>query len=271
MAKTKKQRSGRWLSVLGVLALLAAVLLLVGVLRSGEGVSVRQTGQEDTLALPINVRKAEDFLTDEYGHIQYVGALAGVDVSAHQGAIDWARVKAAGVDFAIIRAAYRGYGVGGLIEDECFRQNLEGARAAGVQVGLYFFSQAISEAEAEEEADYIVSLLGGEALDYPIYFDWEEVSEEGSRTRNMGTYEVGNYALAFCKRITEAGYAAGVYFNQRYGYTIMQLEQLADYSFWLAEYREAPSFLYDFDVWQYTGQGTVDGIETIVDLDLFFP
>ncbi len=268
--KKPKKRGSGLPTVLGVLAMLAAVLLIVWCFDRSDGVTVSREGQDATYDLPINVRKAEDFTKDAEGHISYPGAIAGIDVSSHQGPIDWQTVKQAGAEFAIIRAAYRGYGAGGIFEDETFRDNFAAARAQGLKIGLYFFSQAVSSEEAREEADFIVSLLDGASLELPIYYDWEEISENGSRSSGMGGYAVGDYALAFCERITELGYEAGVYFNQRYGYTIMQLSQLQDYSFWLAEFRDAPSFLYDIDVWQYTGEGRLDGIDTIVDLDLLF-
>ena len=268
--KTKKQGYAIP-AVLGILSILAAVLLILWGIRQASGVTISREGQDAAYDLPINIRKAEDFSRDAEGHISYPGAVAGIDVSAHQGPIDWEKVRQAGAEFVIIRAAYRGYGAGGIFEDECFRTNFAEARAQGLKIGLYFFSQAVTSEEAREEADFVVSLLDGAALELPIFFDWEEVSEAGSRSSGMGGYAVGDYALAFCERVTELGYDAGVYFNQRYGYTIMQLSQLQNYSFWLAEFRDAPSFLYDISYWQYTGEGRLDGIDTIVDLDLYVP
>lgn len=273
---TKKKQNRRrprlhagFYSALSVLApiLAAALLLGLGLLRGGASAGV--DGADTSLDLPVNTRKAEDF-TRENDVISYPGAELGVDVSAHQGEIDWQRVKQAGVTFAILRIGYRGYTVGSLNEDSTFRANLDGALAAGLELGVYFYSQATSEDEAREEADFVLLLLNGRSLACPVFFDWEEVRDEESRTRGRATSEVAAYAAAFCERIEAAGYRAGVYFNQRYGYSIMRLKTLSRYEFWLAEYDDAPSFLYDFRYWQYTGSGQIDGIDADVDVDLRF-
>lgn len=265
----KQQKRSGWIA-LSVLAALLAVALMLWTQSFSEGVTVAEPGLDASFDLPINIRSADAFTKDANGYISYPGAKCGIDVSAHQMEIDWQRVRASGVEFAIIRAGYRGYGAGTLQEDEYFRANLAGAKEAGLDVGVYFFSQAISAQEAVEEAEYVLSLLDGAELELPVFFDWEEVGDDGSRTAGIESYLVGDCAFAFCRRIEQAGYTGGVYFNQRYGYTIMQLELLQPYSFWLAEYRNAPSFLYDFRFWQYTGEGRVDGIDTVVDLDLLF-
>ena len=270
MQKTIKKQSRVGLLTAAVFAAGLAVVLLLWLLAAPKSVRIEQPGLDASYDLPINIRSADAFSKTVDGYISYPGARLGIDVSSHQQEIDWQRVKAAGVEFAILRAGFRGYGEGSLIEDERFRDNLIGAKEAGLDVGVYFFSQAVSEQEAVEEAEFVLSLLGGETISLPIFFDWEEIGENGSRTAGNVSGLVGDCALAFCRRIEEAGYTAGVYFNQRYGYTIMQLEQLRSFTFWLAEYRDAPSFLYDFQVWQYTGEGKVDGIETVVDLDLLF-
>lgn len=270
MQKTTKKQSRVGLLTAAVFASLLAVSLLLWLLVTPKSVRIEQPGLDASFDLPINIRSADAFRKTADGYISYPGARLGVDVSAHQQEIDWQRVQASGVEFAILRAGFRGYGAGALLEDERFRENLIGAKEAGLDVGVYFFSQALSEQEAVEEAEFVLSLLDGEMTELPIFFDWEEIGESGSRTAGNVSGLVGDCALAFCRRIEEAGYPAGVYFNQRYGYTVMQLEQLQSFAFWLAEYREAPSFLYDFQVWQYTGEGKVDGIETVVDLDLLF-
>ena len=218
--------------------------------------------------IPINKRKTSDFSTDAKGRPTYPGAVLGVDVSDHQGNIDWERVRADGVSFAILRIGYRGYTAGGLNLDESFAGNYVQARKAGLQVGVYFYSQAVSEAEAAEEAAYVLELLDGVPLELPVFYDWEEVNQ--GRTGGKALSAVGGYAKTFCEKISEGGYQAGAYFNQRYGYTIMHLENLKDYSLWIAEYQSAQSFGYRTDFWQFTGSGQVDGIETAVDMDLMY-
>ncbi|MBQ6160450.1 MAG: lysozyme [Oscillospiraceae bacterium] len=219
-------------------------------------------------SIPMNDRRLEDYSLDEKGRPAYPNAVLGVDVSDHQGEIDWERVRADGVDFAILRIGYRGYTAGGLKLDESFARNYVDARNAGLRVGVYFYSQAVSEAEALEEAAWVVEMLDGVPLELPVFFDWEEVSK--GRTGGKANSSVGEYALAFCRTVTENGYEAGVYFNQRYGYSIMHLENLTDYPFWLAEYQDAQSFGYRVSFWQFTGQGRVEGIDTIVDMDLMY-
>lgn len=218
--------------------------------------------------IPRSSLSEKDFFQDEKGRAAYPGALLGVDVSAHQQEIDWERVKADGVDFAILRIGFRGNTEGGLNVDSAFAQNYVGARNAGIQVGVYFYSQAISSAEAKEEADWVLGILDGIALDLPVFFDWEEVSK--GRTGGKASSEVSDYAAAFCSAVEAGGYKAGVYFNQRYGYSIMRLEKLKSWSFWIAEYDSWQSFGYKTDFWQFTGSGRVDGIKTIVDLDLMY-
>ena len=204
---------------------------------------------------------------------KYVGegyeTLRGVDVSEHQYDIDWAAVAASGVDFAYIRLGYRGYTQGGLFEDAYFKANIEGAKSNGIKVGVYFFSQALDEKEAIDEANFVLESLKDYPLSYPVIFDWEDIQAD-ARTDGMDSVQLTKNALAFCSAIEKAGYRAGVYFNQRFGYEEFDLESLQDYVFWLAEYNETPSFSYHFQLWQYCNDGRVDGIHTDVDLNLAF-
>lgn len=244
----------------GLLAFILAFLLLAG---CGSG-HVKQQIPD----IPRNKRALSDFGTDAKGRPTYPGAVLGVDVSSHQGDIDWKRVRADGVEFAILRIGFRGNTAGSLNMDEAFAGNYVEARNAGLRVGAYFFSQAISEQEAREEAAYTLRLLDGVPLELPVFFDWEEAAE--GRTGGKASSEVGGYAAAFCQTLTEGGYQAGVYFNQRYGYSIMHLENLLDHAFWIAEYADCQSFSFRTELWQFTGSGHVDGIDTIVDMDLLY-
>lgn len=194
----------------------------------------------------------------------------GIDVSSHQGEIDWQQVKEAGIEFAIIRLGYRGYVTGELALDEFFVRNIEGAQAAGIDVGVYFFSQALTEEEAVEEADFVLKELEPYHITYPVIFDWEEVSSTSARTNEMNMLLLTACAKAFCERVEEAGLRGGIYFNQAYGYQQFNLLSLKDHIFWLAQYEETPTFVYDFQMWQYTNEGTVSGISTNVDLNICF-
>jgi GH25 family lysozyme M1 (1,4-beta-N-acetylmuramidase) len=195
----------------------------------------------------------------------------GVDVSSYQGDIDWEAVAATGVQFAMIRAGYRGYTEGVLHEDSCFRKNMDGAVSAGLDVGVYFFSQAVSEEEAEEEAQYVLELLDGYQLTYPVVFDWERQSVDTSRTRLTDGETQTACAAAFCGVIKQAGYLPMLYFSPSKGYDELELERFTELPFWLANYTQnwaATNFQYHFSMWQYEQNGTVDGIDGKVDLDL---
>lgn len=196
-------------------------------------------------------------------------ASVGVDVSSHQQEIDWELVAASGVEFAMIRVGYRGYTEGEIQEDSYFTQNIEGARRAGLDVGVYFFSQALNEEEAVEEASFVLEKIEPYALSYPVIFDWEDIEQE-ARSDGMDSITLTACAQAFCQTVEQAGYRAGVYFNQRFGYEEFDLASLRDYVFWLAEYNDTPSFSYHFELWQYCNDARVDGIRTVVDLNLAF-
>lgn len=224
---------------------------------------------------PLNEYDTEGF-TEQNGFIQYPGAVLGVDVSEHQGDIDWQAVRGAGVEFAILRVGYRGMTEGGLNVDATFEQNYQGAVDAGLQVGVYFFSQAVSEEEAREEANFVLQTLNGRELAYPVVFDWEtpipseELPAEDLRAYDISGEEVTRFALAFCQQMEKNGYTACVYTNKTMAYNTFNLEELKDYALWYAEYQPAPSLYYGFRLWQYSASGTVPGISGSVDLNLCF-
>lgn len=220
-----------------------------------------------------NQLTAEDFVLDpETGRIscQARKALTGIDVSSHQGEIDWSAVAADGVDFAILRIAARGYTEGKLLPDQMFERNYAAAMEQGLDVGVYIFSQAISEEEAVEEADYVLSLLQGRELQMPIVFDWEQMDNVEARTDAVDSETVTDAALAFCRRVEEAGYESTVYCNGMVGYLRYDLARMQDLDLWYAEYGSWPDFAYEFRIWQYSHTGTVNGIFGNVDLNLYF-
>ena len=223
--------------------------------------------------MPLNPYDRAGFSLDEKGRVTYEEngrrARTGIDVSTYQQEIDWEAVAADGIDFAILRLGYRGYTEGGLFPDQTFQTNLQGALDAGLDVGVYFFSQAITPQEAEEEADYILSAIEGYNITYPIAFDWEPISPgNNARTDGLDNQVLTQCAAAFCEKIRDAGYRPAVYFNQSLGYLRYDLRELTDYHLWLAEYDTKPDFYYHFDLWQYTHTGRVAGIEGDVDLNL---
>lgn len=194
----------------------------------------------------------------------------GIDLSEFQGEVDWQAVAADGIDFAVIRIGFRGYGKGALRPDERFAGYLSGAQAAGLDVGVYFFSQALTAEEGRQEARYVLELLEGQPLALPVYFDWEPVAAGDSRTTAYDYAALTDSAVAFCQTIESAGYEAGVYINRQQGYYHYELSRLADYDLWVADYNPYPDFYYGFDMWQYTADGQVDGIDIQVDVNLRF-
>lgn len=195
----------------------------------------------------------------------------GVDVSEYQGDINWEKVKSAGVEFAIIRVGGRGWGEEGrLYPDSRAQEYYEGAKAAGLQVGAYFFSQATSVTEAMEEARFALSLMEGWELDLPMVFDWEYVSS-AARTANVKARTLTDCTLAFCNVIEDAGLEAMVYFNPSQGRDLLHLEELTIYPFWLAMYEAPMNYPYEVEYWQYTETGSVPGIYGKADINLRLP
>ena len=175
-----------------------------------------------------------------------------------------------GIEFALIRLGYRGSTEGGLFVDDNFWSNIEGARAAGLDIGVYFFSQADNVDEAIEEAELVVSQLEGIKLEYPVGFDSEVVNFKGSEapTANLTRDEMTAIAQAFCKRVKEAGYDAMIYGNA-YDLARYKFDDMADWPIWWAEYgASSPSTTSVIDFWQYSNSGMVAGISTVVDLNL---
>ena len=225
--------------------------------------------------LPKNTYDNDLFQVNEQGFLTYNSddytCKIGIDVSRYQGTIDWAQVKEVGVDFAILRLGYRGYGTGKIVLDNTFYQNLEGALENDIEVGVYFFSQAISPAEAEEEAQYCMNALKGYDITYPIIFDWEDPNGSGEvRTDELDDKVLTQCAVAFCEAVKAGGYQPMVYSNLTYFYLHFDLNELVNYPFWLAQYNATPSFFYHFDMWQYGDAGIVPGIDGKVDLNIHF-
>ena len=248
--------------------------LTQGMFRSGTAFSYWVDVLED---VPKNPYTKDQFVKDEKGRLTYTGGYyaQGVDVSRHQGDIDWEAVAGDGIDFAIIRAGGRYYGrngSGALYEDVLFDQNMQGAIAAGLDVGAYLFSNAITVEEAIAEADLLLSRLEPywEHITYPVVCDWEYLGGNESRAYGVDSETITDCINAFCSRVREAGYTPMLYFNKFCGYVKMDLRDLKQYDFWFAEYTKYPSCVYDFQFWQYSSSGKVAGIRTNVDMDLCF-
>ena len=245
---------------------------------NGESTEYLQIAGQKVPVLPtvaVNSYDKSKFYKDDRDWIRYsdgnFNAPVGVDVSAWQGDIDWKTVRKSGVEFAIVRVGGRGYGsAGNLYVDKYYKQNIEGAHAAGLDVGVYFFSQATTPQEAVEEAELLIKCIQGYKLEYPVVYDWENVNSSSSRTRAsaLKNIDVTACALAFCHRMEQAGYEPMIYFNTYIGLICYDLSRLNQYDFWYAGYSSTPFFYYNFQIWQYTSSGSVPGIAGKMDLDL---
>lgn len=221
--------------------------------------------------LPANPYSAEDFAYDDRGYLTCTAGKTrlGLDVSEHQQQVDWQQVADAGMEFAFVRLGYRGYTEGGVYEDGYAAANLTGAKSAGLQVGAYFYSQAVTVEEAREEARFCVDFLKEHSIDLPVVFDWEFVSTD-ARTGQMDRQTLTDCAIAFCQTVEQAGYDAMVYFNPHIAENFLDLLALEDYGFWLSQYDGQMDFPHRVDFWQYTPSGSVPGITGDVDINLWF-
>ena len=276
--------------VLAVLLIVVTVLSLPGVLRTETQETVMQQPTEPATEAPTEPpTEPEPTLPppeeNPFGYLdfQYEGrylklregeSVTGIDVSSWQKEIDWEQVKASGVEFAMIRLGYRGYEKGTLAMDRYAIANLDGAIAAGLDVGVYFFSQALTPQEAEEEAYYVVENLEPyqEYITMPVVYDWEHVSDEDARSSDMRDPDIlTDCTLAFLQTIEVAGYRPMVYFNRTQSWKYLNLEELKDYEFWLAAYTQRMDFPYKIQMWQYTNKGKVPGVEGDCDINIYFP
>ena len=193
----------------------------------------------------------------------------GIDVSKWQKEIDWDKVKNEGVDFAIIRCGYRGSVTGSLVEDPYFEQNIKGAQAAGIKVGVYFFTQAVNEVEAVEEASMVISLVRDYELQYPVFIDTEGAGGNG-RADSLNVEERTAVCEAFCTTVKNAGLEAGVYASRNWYNNKLTAGTLESYAIWLAEYRSVPLYQGYYQMWQYTSKGKINGINGNVDLNVSY-
>ncbi len=226
-------------------------------------------------AFPATEYRAEGFDRFEerkirYEDEQYTSRL-GVDVSHHNGEIDWEAVRAAGYEFAFLRLGYRGYGAAGTMNlDKEFDRNVENARKAGLEVGVYFFSQAVNEEEAAEEAAFVIEHLRDHPIDLEVVYDPESILDDEARTDHVSGEQFTKNSLVFCKLIAEAGYRPMIYSNMLWEAFEFTMSDLMDYPFWYADYEPLPQTPYRFRYWQYDNQGTVPGIGGPADLNLEF-
>lgn len=203
------------------------------------------------------------------GALQQGSGKNGIDVSSHQGNIDWASVKAAGINFAIIRVGYRGSQTGALVEDSCFKKNIQGATANGINVGVYFFTQATTEAEAVEEASMALTLCSGYNLSYPIFVDTENGSG-AARANGLDKGARTACVAAFCKTIANGGRKAGVYASKSWYNNKIDASAFSNYFIWVAQYNTTCNYKGKYNMWQYSSKGSVPGIKGNVDVNIAY-
>ena len=286
--------------IMGIVAILAAVLLAVVFVFSmpymfrdedpetAKLENVRQTEPEEHVILEPTISETEpenptippdrnpynrydfQYNRNNYLLLQNVDSSPGVDVSAHQGPIDWQAVRNSGIEFAIIRLGYRGYGSGKLVEDEYAKQNLQAAKEAGLKIGAYFFSQALDIKEADEEIQFMLNMLADVYLDMPIVLDWE-IPTEDARTKDMDARTLTDIQLHFCGQMKKMGLQPMVYFNWHQSENLYYLSELEEYPFWLALYQDRMTYPWKVEMWQWTSSGKVPGIQGNVDINVYMP
>jgi len=198
-------------------------------------------------------------------------AKKGIDVSTFQGDIDWKKVKKSGIEFAIIRLGFRGYENGKIVLDSKFIDNIEGSLEAGLDTGVYFFTEALTEEEAIEEADFVIENLKEYKINMPVVIDVEESANiEKTRTRELTANQRTKNVIAFCERIKKAGYDVMIYGNLKSFMIMMNIDELEEYDKWFAYYRYPFHFPYKIKMWQYTAYEKIDGIEGKTDVNLMF-
>ena len=226
--------------------------------------------------VPLNSYRPEQ-MTERNGYKYYLDesgeciSRLGIDVSRYQREVDWTQVREAGIEFVIIRLGFRGYGEEGkLVLDELYEAHLKGALDAGLQVGIYFFSQAVSEDEAIEEAEFVLQNLNGYAITGPVVFDTEEIKDDTARTDEVSGTQFTRNCIAFCDYIQAAGYETMIYTNMKWLAFTLEAEELMGYQKWYADYEPYPQCPYEFSIWQYTETGSVPGVDGNIDLNLWF-
>lgn len=219
-----------------------------------------------------------DRLTEENGFKYYLDengeklSRPGIDVSEYQTEVDWNQVKDSGIEFAMIRLGYRGYGEAGtLVEDAMYRKHIEGALEAGLEVGVYFFSQAVNKEEVLEEAEFVLERIRDYNITCPVVFDTEEIKFDTARTDHLTPQEFTDHCIMFCDAVKKAGYETMIYANMKWMAFTLELERLAGYEKWYADYEPVPQCPYEISMWQYTETGSVPGVQGNVDINVWFP
>lgn len=285
--------TGRKTLFLGATALLVVVIIVISAVmlargprtssvellkKDGNTAKVNDMYEGDMTIPYYDIRTSnynpEDF-EEKNGVVTYAGdSFVGINVSQKAGEIDWNAVAESGVEFAMIRVGYRGNDKGRISLDSNFEANITGAAEAGLPVGVYFYSKAVTDTEAEEEANFVLEQIRPYQMTYPVAIFWEydrkdsgEVDEK-SRTVRCNGDQVTGFIQTFLKKIKTVGYKTAFYADKKMGYESLDLSRLTDHDMWYAEYQPAPSFYYDYKMWQYTKDGEVPGISKPVPITI---
>ncbi|MBQ8666744.1 MAG: hypothetical protein IJ526_07770 [Lachnospiraceae bacterium] len=234
----------------------------------------KKTYYEIIKDVPRNDYNLENNLINENGLLTYKDSkresVKGVDLSKYNGTVDFTKLKEAGVGFAMLRLASRGYGSGKISLDEKFVEYAQNAQVAGIQIGAYFYSQAVNENEAVEEANYIVGAISGFNVKYPVAIDIERVSGDEARTDKLTNKERTSIVKMFCDTVKGYGYKPIIYASSEMLVGGLDLKELQDYDVWLADEKIPTEYPYRFGMWQYNTKGHIDGITGDIDLDISF-
>ncbi len=212
-----------------------------------------------------NQFSADDFKVGEDGRLQYYGledipTLTGVQISRYQGEVDFKKVKESGIDFVMLRTGIRGTSEGAILQDDYFSRNIKDAKDAGLDIGVYFESAAVDEKEAEEEADFVINLISGKDITYPVAILAKPAESNDSRTSSLSPNDYTKIIDTFCKKIEEAGYTPMIYGNILSFTELVEKKELTDRDIWIAYVGDRQYYPYKFNFWEYTKMGTVDGI-----------
>ena len=271
MAKRKLNKKNLGITIIITLVFTVTVLVIINALIN---IMFRHDYTyehvDDLLDLPRTLINNDYLYKDEYMHYEddRYYSITGIDVSSHQKDIDFNKVKEAGISFVYIRCGYRGYSEGIIHEDSYFKKNYEAAKKAGLMIGVYFFSQAIDEKEAIDEAYFVRDMIKGLDIDLSVAYDLESIDYDESRIDDLEIEEKTSCAMAFASKIEEFGYQPMIYTNLEWANNHYDLKQIMNYDIWYAQYNDKPDFPYQYTIWQYTDKGSIYGITVETDVNM---
>lgn len=230
---------------------------------------VSQVPRNDYVTSNFYIDDDSDFMYYHNSNGERISKIA-IDISAYQTDLNWEAIKAAGVDVAMVRLGYRGYSNGKLVQDKMFEEHVNAALEAGLQVGVYFFTQGLNAEEGEQEARFVLDAISGYDIRGPIVIDTEKLEADGARTLEMNADARTDVVVSFCDTVINAGHIAMIYSNRNWYVQSLDMTRLGAYKLWVAHYTNEPDFPYNYGGWQYTDQGNIPGLDCNVDLNVWF-